>query len=105
MQVINYNIIKTGEIAGSLSIEQLPDIPCVMVKIKAKAGNSGKVYIGGSSVTVVDGTTDTTTGYQLAASADTDWLYVGNLNQLYAICDTGGDGLVYIALMSKITAA
>ena len=99
MQPFNYQIIKTGEIAGSLSIARLPDVPCSMVKIKAKGVNTGRVYIGGASVTVPDGNTDITTGWELAAGVDTDWIGIENLNKLYSICNTGGDGLIYIALM------
>ena len=99
MQPFNYETIQTGEIAGSLSVRQLPDIPCSMVKIKAKGANTGRVYIGGASVTVPNGNTNVTTGFELAAGADTDWMGLENLNKLYSICNTGGDGLIYIALM------
>jgi len=93
-----FNTIKTGEIAGSLSILQLPDVPCSMVKIKAKGANTGRVYIGGSAVSVPNGNTSITAGWELAAGVDSDWIYIDNLNKLYSICNTGGDGLVYMAL-------
>lgn len=77
---------------------QGPDVPCVMVKFKATTGNSGNVYIGGVDVTKPDGLTDTTSGFELDAGVETDWIPVSNLNKIYRICDNAGDDLVYIAL-------
>jgi hypothetical protein len=90
--------VLTGELAGATSATQLPDIPCRMVKFKAQADNAGAVYLGVSGVTKNDGTTDTTTGYELDAGDETGWLLVDNLNRLYRICDNAGDDLLYIAL-------
>jgi len=93
-----YSIVRTGELAGSATAVQMPDIDCQMVKFKAVIGNAGNVYIGGSGVTVVDGTTDTTSGLELDAGEETPWLNVPNLNIFYRICDNAGDDLTYIAL-------
>ena len=67
-------------------------------KFKAVNSNAGDVYIGASTVTVVDGTTDTTSGYELAAGEETGWLPVNNLNLFYRICDNAGDDLTYLVL-------
>ena len=91
--------VRAGEIQGSGTAVQLPDIKCSMVKFKAVIGNAGNVYIGGAGVTVVDGTTDTTSGWELDASEETDWIPVDNLNRFYIICDNAGDDLVYMALL------
>jgi|TARA_Y100000310_G_scaffold33937_1_gene32083 hypothetical protein len=88
----------SGEIQGGETAFQLPNVECAMVKIRALASNSGNVYLGGSGVTVPDGTTDETSGYELDAGQDTDWLPIDNLNRLYGICDNNGDDMVYIAL-------
>ncbi len=95
---IPYGRVQSGELAGSATALQMPDIPCRMVMFQALNTNAGDVYIGGSGVTVADGTTDTTTGYELKASAQTPWLPVLNLNVFYRICDNSGDDLTYLAL-------
>lgn len=78
--------------AGVTNVERLPDVPCGKVKIKALAGNSGNVYLGaGSDVTA-------TTGFQLDASEETEWLEIDNLNKLYRICDGTGDRICYMVL-------
>lgn len=95
---LSLQTVLSGEIQGGTTLEQLPDVPCVQVKFRALASNSGNVYIGGSGVTVPDGVTDATSGYELDAGQDTDWIPVENLNKLYRISDNNGDDLVYIAL-------
>lgn len=92
------NVIATGEVQGGTTAFKMPDVPCVMVRIRALSSNSGNVYIGGSAVTRPDGETDETSGFELDAGQDTDWLPVENLNKLYMICDNNGDDIVYIAL-------
>lgn len=93
----DYSSFVTGELAGALSATQMPDIDCKMVNFKAVASNAGKVYIGAAGVTKVDGTTDTTTGWELDAGEETGWLPAHNLNQFYRITDNAGDDLVYMA--------
>ena len=93
-----YRNVLSGELQGSASALRLPDIPCSMVCFKALADNAGGVYLGGSGVTVHDGTTDTTTGFVLEAGDVSPWMPVRNLNQLYRICDNAGDDLTYMAL-------
>lgn len=91
------NII-TGEIQGSVVSFPMPDIPCCVVKFKAVRSNSGNVYIGRSTVTLPDGISDKTTGYELDAGEETDWLPISNLKLLSLICDNVGDDLTFIAL-------
>lgn len=92
--------IVSGELAGSTSAAQLPDISCQYVNLKAAGDNAGNVYIGAAGVTAPDGTTDTTTGLELAPGDETGWLPVPNLSVLYRICDNAGDDLTYIALVA-----
>lgn len=89
---------KSGELAGSVTASQMPDVPCKLVCFKAHADNAGKVYLGASGVTKVDGTTDATTGFQLAAGESTPWIPVDNLSRLFRVCDNAGDDLTYLAL-------
>lgn len=90
--------IKCGELQGSATALQLPDISCSMVMFKAVSSNAGNVYLGVAGVTKVDGTTDTTTGFELAAGEATPWMPIANLNVLYRICDNAGDDLTYLAV-------
>jgi hypothetical protein len=93
-----YNGIKCGELQGSATALQLPDIDCRMVCFAALADNAGNVYLGGAGVTVPNGTTDVTSGLQLKPGAMSPWLPLSNLNKLYRICDNAGDDLTYIAI-------
>lgn len=93
-----FGVVATGELAGSATALQMPDVECHAVMFKAVSSNAGNVYIGAAGVTAVDGTTDVTTGWELAAGEETGWIPVDNLNRLYRICDNAGDDLVYIAL-------
>lgn len=90
--------VASGELAGSVTAIQMPNVACRLVKFKAHYDNAGRVYIGGSGVTTADGTTDITTGLQLSAGEETGWIPISNLNLLYRICDNAGDDLTYIAL-------
>ena len=93
---ITYESFKTGERQGSATSVQLPEYAGKLVVIRALDSNAGNVYIGDStSVTVPDGTTDTTSGIELSPG---DWMpfYVSNLNLLWMICNNAGDDITYI---------
>lgn len=90
--------IATGEVSGSITAKRLPSLACTMVNIQAAASNAGKVYLGGAGVTKPDGTTDSTTGWELAAGSSSGNLVVDNLNQLYIICDNAGDDVIFMAM-------
>ncbi len=93
-----YELKGQGEFSGNSTATTLPDVACKLVRIKALGDNSGNVYIGNASVTVADGTSDITTGFQLAAGEETPWLPVSNLSQLSRVTDNAGDDLVYLTL-------
>ena len=95
-----FDQIATGEIAGNVAATQLPDIACQAVRFKAVIGNAGNVYLGAAAVTKVNGTADVTTGWELDAGEETDWIPVSNLSVLYLISDNAGDDLVYMALVA-----
>lgn len=90
-----YSTIATGEVAGGTAAAQLPDVACKLARIRAVISNGGNVYLGGSAVTRPDGTTDTTTGWELAPGDETGWVPMNNLNSLYRICDNTTDDIVY----------
>lgn len=85
----------TGEVAGSTSAVQLPAAlqkPCKRVIIRALSGNSGSVFIGFSSgVTVADGTSDATTGFELDAGDPPLIIDIQHTNQIWYICNNAGD--------------
>ena len=88
---------STGEIQGSATAAVLPTLAGLKyVVFRALSSNAGNVYLGKSTVTVPDGTSDVTSGFELAAG-DSEGFYIGNLNELYRICDNAGDDLVYLA--------
>ena len=92
------NVVANGERQGSASAIQLPNAPGSMVYIKAVGSNAGNVYIGRAGVTVVNGTTDVTSGIELDAGEMLGPLPITNLNELYMICDNAGDDIVYLVL-------
>ncbi len=88
--------VKSGLVQGSVTAKQLPDIPCAWVKIRALRSNAGNVYIGARGVTRPDGHTDTTTGFELDAGDNLEFIPIDNLNKLWMICDLNGDDISYI---------
>lgn len=93
-----YEGVKSGELAGSATALQLPDIPCRMVWFTGVVSNAGNVYLGGAGVTKPDGTTDVTTGIEIDAGVTIGPIPVDNLNRFYRICDNAGDDLTYLTL-------
>lgn len=94
-----FQTVQSGELAGATSATRMPNVACTLVKFKAASDNVGKVYVGGAGVTKADGTTDTTTGWSLAAGEETPYWPVPNVQSFYRICDNAGDDLVYVALL------
>jgi len=90
--------VACGELQGSATALQLPNVACKFVRFRAVLSNAGNVYVGGASVTKPDGTTDTTTGLELSAGEDTGWIPASNLSIFYRICDNAGDDLCYLAI-------
>ena len=92
-----YNHIAHGELAGSATAVQMPDVPCRLCCFKASYDNVGRVYLGSSAaVTKAAGTSTVTGGLQLSAGEQTLWFEASNLNLFWRICDNTGDDLTYI---------
>lgn len=87
--------IATGEVGGATSATQMPDVGCIYAVLKAGSTNTGTVWVGVSTVTAGDGTTDLTSGFPLT-SGQSEPFYVNNLNLLYFICSGTGDEISYI---------
>ena len=94
-----YSTVATGEVAGSVTEAVFPTLACKFARIKALTSNAGNVYLGIDNVTKPDGTTDTTTGFELCPGEDTGWLPIDNLNRLYRICDNAGDDVTYMVVV------
>ena len=91
--------LTCGEHAGSATAHQLPDVPCSMLWIQAVSDNAGNVYVGGTGVTIPNGTGDSTSGFRLDAGESIGPLPIDNLNRLYIICDNAGDDIIWFAMM------
>ncbi len=89
-----------GEVSGSTSAKQMPSVTGAYAFFRAPNSNAGDVYLGFSGVTKPDGTTDTTTGIEIAPSDYFGPVYMpgGNLNTLYIICDNAGDDILYMVM-------
>lgn len=98
LKPVSYETVVTGELGGETAATQMPDIECSMVMFSALQDNASTVFIGVSGVTADDGTTDTTTGFALEAKMQTPWIPIGNMNQLYYICNATGDDFTYLAV-------
>ena len=95
---IPYGKVTSGERAGSATAVALPSVEARLIWISAVSSNAGDVYIGGAAVTVPQGTTDTTAGYELNPGDKIGPLPLSNLNLLYIICDNAGDDITYLVL-------
>ena len=87
--------VVSGEVSGSTTAKQLPDVPGRRIFIQALPGNAGNVHVGAAGVTIPDGTTDTTSGLVMEPGKGFDF-WISNLNKLYIICDNAGDDIVYM---------
>lgn len=98
MIIDSYSAIASGERQGSATAVALPNISGELIWISAIASNAGNVYIGGAGVTVPDGTTDITSGLQLAPGLTIGPIPIKNLSFLYMICDNAGDDITYLVV-------
>lgn len=91
--------VASGELQGTTSATQLPNIPAKMVRIKAAWDNAGRIFLGGAAgTTLPDNVTDITTGFELNPRDDTGWLPIDNLNRLWRICQNAGDKATYMVI-------
>jgi hypothetical protein len=99
VQYDTFTSVKCGEVAGSVTATQMPNLPCDgAALIQAAESNTGNVYLGGAGVTKPDGSTDTTTGIELEPGEGIQFMPISNLNIFYYICDNAGDDILYMIL-------
>lgn len=84
----------TGELQGVTSATQLPSIKCSYFKLVPLSTNTGRIFLGKSTVTATDGTTDTTTGVEVPSGGD---YYFGSMDLYYRICTDANQHCTYIA--------
>ena len=89
----------TGEVGGSTTALQLPTKAGRYFRVKAQGDNAGIVAVGiASDLTLPNGSTDTTSGWPLAAGEETGWLPLTNLDVLWMRCTNAGDDIAYWVL-------
>jgi hypothetical protein len=77
-------------VAAAGTHEQMADVPCKGVSIKALSTNTGMIYLGPDGVAAA-------TGYQLAAGESID-IAIDNLNRIYLDAAVTGEGVTYLAV-------
>ena len=93
-----YATIVTGECIIGTAAAVLGTATAALVMLQASSANSGTAYIGASTVTVPNGTADTTTGWQLVPGATTPWLPISNVSQLWGIASAASQQVFFVAL-------
>jgi hypothetical protein len=91
------NTLVSGEVSGSVTAKQLPDVEGKLFWLQAAPSNAGLVTLCTSSgATMPEGTTDVTSGVQLVAGEWSPPLPIPNLNKVWIICTNAGDDLLYL---------
>ncbi len=91
--------IACGEIIVGTAAAQFSSVACKNIIFKASKANAGTVYIGGSGVTLPNGTADATTGLQLVAGDDTPEIHIDNLNRFYGIASAAAQTVMYLVTL------
>lgn len=81
----------TVSIAGTRVQLSTTSTGCKKVLISAKQGNTGDMWIGGSTVAA-------NRGKRLVPMQDV-WIAIDNLNKVYVDAATGGDGVEYVYIV------
>jgi hypothetical protein len=77
-------------VASAGTHEQMANVPCKGVSIKALSTNTGMIYLGPDGVAAA-------TGYQLAAGESID-IVIDNLNRIYIDAAVTGEGVTYLCV-------
>lgn len=96
-----YTTVVSGELAVGTAAggTSTTSIACKLVRFKARNSNAGTVFMGGgTTVTVPDGTTDTTTGLGLIANDDTGWIPCDNVSRFVFISSGTANAVTYLAV-------
>lgn len=87
----------TGFRILSTTAEQLPDIECDYVILKALSGNTPSIFVGNSDVTNTVAADNATTGVELGPGESIK-LEVPNVSRLWVIAASGTPGVSYMAV-------
>jgi len=74
--------------AGTAEALTTTDTPCRLINIFAKAGNTGNIFVGGSTVS-------SSRGMVLEQARSTDWFPIDNVNKVFIDSATSSDGVQY----------
>ena len=74
--------------AGTAEALVTADTPCRFINIFAKSGNTGNVFVGGSTVS-------SSRGMVLEQARSTDWFPIDNVNKIYVDVATNDDGVTF----------
>jgi hypothetical protein len=66
-----------GLVTGTFGVNQFPNVPCSMARLRARSSNAGSFFISHASGTVLG------MPYELDAGEDTGWFPTSNLNRLW----------------------
>lgn len=89
-------IAASGELICGLSATALPShTGNVLVLIRSLSTNVGIVYVGASTVTAADASTDTTTGIELSSEL---YLPLADSSDISLIGTDAADGVTYLIL-------
>lgn len=77
-------------VAAAGTHEQMANVPCLSVTIRALSTNTGLIYLGPDGVS-------STTGYQLSAGESVD-IAIDNVNRIYIDSSVNGEGVTYLAV-------
>jgi len=85
-----------GERQGSLTAVQMATRECQGVRFRALLANTGNIYLGkSSSVTVPQGTTNSTTGIEVGPGEYSPHFACYNLDEFWVIFTVAADKLTY----------
>jgi hypothetical protein len=94
-----YTTVRTGELIVAVTAKQCPNIACDMIKFRTHPLNTGYIHIGwNASVSITDGTQDTSTGLILGPGSDSGWIPVTNMSLLFYIGSVAGDKITYMSI-------
>jgi hypothetical protein len=86
----------SGEVSVTTSNQRLPGKRINRVWFQAPKTNGGNLYVGWASATVMDGTTNTTTGWELDKTDTIGPISASNLDEFTVIGTDASDSLIYI---------
>lgn len=94
VNILPYTILgngSTNNVTSGVAVPLSSSTSTASVTVRAKSTNTGKIYVGSSSVSASN-------GFQLAAS-ETVSADINNLNKIYIDAAVSGEGVTYIYIV------